>query len=392
MEKLYYEKPYVTNFEAEVIDCRQGKNGQYEVLLNRTAFYPEGGGQPADTGRLGEAKVLDVQERAEGIVHIVDMQLLPESKLIGIVDWDRRFFLMQNHSGEHILSGIVHKHYGYDNVGFHMGKDEITVDFNGVLTWDQAEAIEEEVNDLIWKNVPIIECYPSKEELSSMDYRSKKELSGQVRIIEIPNGDVCACCGTHVMTTGEIGMVKVTGLMNYKGGVRMSMLCGKLALLDYRKKMKSVSSISALLSAKPDGILDAVDKLKEEGLKKDGLIGRLFKVLLDKKVLEYPISDQPLVVFEDGLSPVQLRQLCTMLYEGQKGNVVLVCSGADHMYQYAVGSSLMDMRSLSKSMNEKLDGRGGGNSLMAQGTFRADAKEIEEIFVNEMKGEQHGVK
>lgn len=392
MEKLYYEKPYVTNFEAEVVDCRPGKNGLYEVYLNRTAFYPEGGGQPADAGRLGEAKVLDVQERSEGIVHIVDMQLLPESKLIGIIDWDRRFSHMQNHSGEHILSGIVHKQYGYDNVGFHMGKDEITVDFNGVLTWDQAEAIEEEVNNLIWKNVPINECYPSKEELFSMNYRSKKELSGQVRIIEIPNGDVCACCGTHVMNTGEIGMVKVTSLMNYKGGVRMSMLCGKLALLDYRKKMKSVSSISAILSAKPDGILDAVDKLKEEGLKKDGLIGRLSKELLERKVLEYPISEQPLAVFEDGLSPIQLRQLCTMLYEAQKGNVVLVCSGADDMYQYAVGSSLMDMRSLSKVLNEKLSGRGGGNSLMVQGTFRASAKEIEEIFINEMKGEQDGVK
>lgn len=392
MEKLYYQKPYVKEFEAVVIDCRAGKNGQYEVLLNQTGFYPEGGGQPADEGKLGDATVFDVKERPEGIIHITDMQLLPDSKVIGIIDWERRFCHMQNHSGEHILSGIVHKHYGYDNVGFHMGKDEITVDFNGVLTWEQAEAIEEEVNDLIWNNVPIMESYPSKDELSSMDYRSKKELSGQVRIIEIPDGDVCACCGTHVMSTGEIGMVKVTGLMNYKGGVRMSMLCGKLALLDYRKKMKSVSGISTLLSAKPDGILEAVDKLKEESQKKDGLIGQLYKELLEKKVLEYPVSDQPLVVFEEGLTPVFLRQLCTMLYEEQKGNVVLVCSGADDTYQYAVGSSVLDMRALSKALNEKLNGRGGGNSLMAQGTFGAFAREIEEVFLNELKGESDGAK
>lgn len=387
MEKLFYETPYVKIFEAEVLSCKEAKNGQYEILLNRTAFYPEGGGQPADTGKLGEAKVLDVRERPEGIVHITDMQLLPGSKVRGAIDWERRFCHMQNHTGEHILSGIVHKHYGYDNVGFHMGKDEITVDFNGILTWDQAEAIEEEVNDLIWRNIPVVETYPSKEELASMDYRSKKELSGQVRIIEIQDGDVCACCGTHVMNTGEIGMVKVTGLMNYKGGVRMSLLCGKLALLDYRKKMKSVSGISVLLSAKPDEVVEAVDKLKEEGMKKDGIIGRLFKELFEKKVMEYPESQEPLFVYEKGLSPVQLRQLCTMLFEEKKGNVVLLCSGEEEAYQYAMGSGCMDMRSLSKTMNQKLNGRGGGNSLMAQGTFQASLAEIREIFENEIKGD-----
>ncbi len=392
MDKLYYEKPYVKTFEAKVLDCRPGKDGLYEVYLDRTAFYPEGGGQPADMGKLGEAAVLDVRERAEEIVHITDKQVLTGSTVTGIIDWERRFCHMQNHSGEHLLSGIVHKHYGFDNVGFHMGKDEITVDFNGVLSWEQIEAIETEVNELIWENIPILETYPSKEELSVLNYRSKKELSGQVRIVEIPGGDVCACCGTHVITTGEIGIVKVTGLMSYKGGVRISMLCGTMALQDYRKKLKSVSSISILLSAKPDEILGAVDKLKEEGLKKESRINQLSKELLERKAMEYPVSDEPLLIFENGLSPIELRQFCTILYEESKGNIVLICSGEEDMFQYAIGSSSMDMRHLSKTINERLNGRGGGSTNMAQGTFRALMQEIKDVFQEELKGENNGVK
>lgn len=387
MEKLYYEKPYVKTFEAKVLDCRPGKDGLYEVVLDRTAFYPEGGGQPSDMGRLGEAAVLDVREKAEEIVHITDRQVFAGSTVTGIIDWERRFSHMQNHSGEHLLSGIVHKHYGFDNVGFHMGKDEITVDFNGVLSWDQIEAVEIEVNKIIWENVPIRESCPSKEELSVLDYRSKKELSGQVRIIEIPGGDVCACCGTHVTNTGEIGIVKVTGLTKYKGGVRISMLCGKMALLDYQKKQNSVSGISVLLSAKSDEILGAVEKLKEEGLKKESRLNQLSKELLEKKVMEYPVSEEPLLVFESGLAPAELRQFCTMLYEENKGSIVLVCSGEEDMYQYAIGSRSVDMRQLSKTVNSRLNGRGGGSAKMAQGTFHAFMQEIKKVFQEELKGE-----
>lgn len=384
MGKLYYDIPYVKTFEAKVTECRTGSEGFFEIILDRTAFYPEGGGQPADMGTLGEVAVLDVREKKEGIVHITDKPLKVGSAVAGNIDWERRFCHMQNHSGEHLLSGIVHKHYGLDNVGFHMGKDEVTVDFNGTLTQEQLEAAETEVNNLIWQNIPVLEFYPSKEELSSMDYRSKKELTGQVRIIKIPDGDVCACCGTHVMTTGEIGILKVTGMIHYKGGVRVSMLCGRMALLDYRRKQKSVTGISALLSAKPENILEAVEKLKEEGMKKEGRISQLSKELIESKAQEYPASDSPLVVFEAGMTPVQLRQFCTMLVEGKKGSLVLVCSGEGNTYQYAIGSSTMDMRILSKTLNGTLNGRGGGNALMAQGTFQAGPDEIRKAFLEEL--------
>lgn len=384
MEKLYYERPYVKKFEAEVVECRPDKDGNYLVRLNRTAFYPEGGGQPADTGTLGEALVCDVRERPEGIVHITDRPIPEKTLVTGILDWERRFSHMQNHSGEHLLSGVVHKHYGYDNIGFHMGKDEVTVDFNGTLTMEQLEEVEAEVNELIWQNIPVLETYPSKEELDALDYRSKKELSGQVRIIEFPGADVCACCGTHVMTAGEIGILKVTGLARYKGGVRVSLLCGREALLDYRKKLKAVQNISVLLSAKPDSVSDAVSKLKEEGIRKDSDRNRLTRELLVRKAAEYPESDAPVLVLEENLLPAQLRQFCTMLYEEKKGSIVLVCSGEEGLYQYAAGSSTADMQALSRQLNERLNGRGGGNTLLAQGTFQTSFQEIQKVFKEEL--------
>ena len=384
MEKLYYERPYVKKFEAEVVECRPDKDGKYLVRLNRTAFYPEGGGQPADTGSLGEALVCDVRERPEGIVHITDRPIPEKSLVTGILDWERRFSHMQNHSGEHLLSGVVHKHYGYDNIGFHMGKDEVTVDFNGTLTMEQLEEVEAEVNELIWQNIPVLETYPSKEELDALDYRSKKELSGQVRIIEFPGADVCACCGTHVITAGEIGILKVTGLARYKGGVRVSLLCGRDALLDYREKLKAVQNISVLLSAKRDSVSDAVSKLKEDGIRKDGDLNRLTRELLVRKAAEYPESDAPLLVLEENLLPVQLRQFCTILYEEKKGSIVVVCSGEEGLYQYAAGSGTADMQALSRQLNEKLNGRGGGNTLLVQGTFQTSFQEIHKVFKEEL--------
>lgn len=383
MEKLYYEKPYVKNFKAQVLECRPGEGETYEIILDRTAFYPEGGGQPSDRGTLNDAQVLDVKERGEEIIHTTDRPLQAGSFADGVLDWNRRLNHMQNHSGEHILSGIIHKHYGLDNVGFHMGRDEVTVDFNGILTQEQIEAAEAEANEVIFSNVPVLESIPTREELSLIDYRSKKELSGPVRIVEIPGADICACCGTHVTNTGEIGILKVTGMVRYKGGVRVSMLCGMAALEDYKAKQRAVTGISVLLSAKPQEILEAVEKLKAEGVAKEERISRLYEELLERRAAEYEKSDAPLAVLEAGLGPVQLRQLCTRLYEEEKGSAVLVCSGSEGLYQYALGSAGKDMKALCRKLNERLEGRGGGSPLMAQGTFRASWNQIKEAFEDE---------
>lgn len=392
MEKLYYNRPYIKSFEAEVVSCVPGKDGQFEVILDRTGFYPEGGGQPADTGVLGGVRVLDVHEKEIGIVHVTDGPLAEKSHVTGEIDWTRRLNHMQNHSGEHILSGLIHRDYGYDNVGFHMGKEEVTIDFNGLLTMEQIEAAEWEVNEIIASNVPILEYYPTREELKDIDYRSKKELTGQVRIIEIPGSDVCACCGTHVMNTGEIGLLKVTGMIHYKGGVRMTMVCGLQALTDYRKKQKTVSDLSVLLSAKPGLVTEAVEKLKEESGQKDARINRLYQELFETRTAALKEQDGPLVLFESGLGPVQLRQFATLLYERGKGGEVLVCSGEEGRYQYALGSASSDMRKRSKELNACLNGRGGGSALMAQGTFLAAKEEIRKAFCGDREGGNHGVK
>ena len=383
--RLYYATPYVKTFMCTVISCTQNKKGTWDVILNQTAFYPEGGGQPSDAGTLNGVKVLYVSEKGEEIIHELEAPLEEGALAEGVIDWQKRYDNMQQHTGEHIFSGLVHKHFGYDNVGFHMGADEVTVDFNGIITQEQLDALEDEANQLIYDNVPVHVFYPSKEELDQLDYRSKKELTGVVRIVEIPGGDICACCGTHVETTGEVGIIKLRTMINYKGGVRISMLCGRRALVDYRERLKDEIRISNLLSAKLALVPDTVEKLKNESQEKDLANGRLWQQLLEKKAESYPESGEVLAVFEEGLSPVQLRQLATMLYEQGKGKIVGVFSGKeeDQVYQYALGSSQADMRKLSKAMNGALNGRGGGSNLMAQGTFKAGENEIREVLIRE---------
>lgn len=368
-----------------VESCVQNKKGTWDAVLNQTAFYPEGGGQPSDTGTLNGVKVLHVSEKGETIIHELEAPLEEGTLAEGVIDWQKRYDNMQQHTGEHIFSGLVHKHFGYDNVGFHMGTDEVTVDFNGVLTQEQLDDLEDEANQLIYDNVPVRVFYPSEEELAQLDYRSKKELTGVVRIVEIPGGDICACCGTHAETTGEVGIIKLRTMINYKGGVRISMLCGRRALVDYRERLKDEIRISNLLSAKLALVPEAVEKLKNEIQEKDFANGRLWQQLLEKKAESYPESNDILAVFEENLSPVQMRQLATMLYEKKKGKIAGVFSGKEEeqLYQYALGSSQADMRKLSKAMNGALNGRGGGSNLMAQGSFKASAAEIREVWIRE---------
>lgn len=387
--RLYYQTPYVRTFRCTVASCEESKKGTWLVTLDQTGFYPEGGGQPSDTGTLNGIPVLHVQEKGSQIFHELESPLEPGTQAEGILDWQRRYDNMQQHTGEHILSGLVHKHFGYDNVGFHMGSDEVTVDFNGPLSPDELDCLEDEANQLIYENRRVKVLYPTEEELKEIDYRSKKELSGQVRIVEIPGGDICACCGTHVETTGEVGIIKIRSMIHYKGGVRVSMLCGRRALLDYRQRLKDEAAISVLLSAKLDLVPEAVEKLKNESQEKGALIGRLYQSLFEQKAARYPESSRPLLVFEEELAPVQLRQLATLLYEQKKGSIVGVLSGNGKKdeYQYALGSSSADMRDFSKAMNRRLHGRGGGSSLMAQGTFQAAREEIETAFREETKND-----
>ena len=293
MEPLYYQTPYVKEFDAIVTACRPAKHG-FEVELSQTGFYPEGGGQPSDTGRIGEVHVTHVEEKHGVVVHETDAPLEVGSTVHAAIDWEQRFSNMQQHTGEHIISGLIHAAYGYDNVGFHMGHDEVTVDLNGPLNWEQLKEIEKKANAVVWANLPVQVTYPDEEELKTIDYRSKKELTGQVRIVEIPGADICACCGTHVDYTGEIGVIKVLSLMNYKGGVRFSVLCGDRALENFEAKTEQMQTISNLLSAKPEKAAEAVSHLKEESGRKDGEINRLWQRILTMQADVYPQDQKAL--------------------------------------------------------------------------------------------------
>ena len=380
MKKLFYDSAYIRTFEAKVLSCEKGKKG-FEVILDRTAFYPEGGGQPSDTGTLGTVRVLDVHERGEEVIHYTDQELQEGQTVTGAIDWDNRFSNMQQHSGEHIVSGLIHGRYGYDNVGFHMGHEEMTIDLNGILTWEELMEIEKEANEIVFANRQIKATYPSEEELQKLDYRSKKELSGRVRIVEVPGADCCACCGTHVEYTGEIGAVKFLSMIHYKGGVRISMLCGAKAMEDYRRKTDQTAAISNLLSAKPDRLKEAVERLKNEAAEKDARIGALTRELLNLKVKQYEAGQKLLLVFETGMTALQIRQFCDRLLEGGKAETAAVFSeDAKGGFNYCAGSRSFDMRQAGKTLNGKLNGRGGGSAQMIQGTFKASEEEIRNVF------------
>lgn len=379
--KLYYRTPYVKEFDAVVRTCEPLANGRYGVVLDWTAFYPEGGGQPSDTGTLGAARVLRVSESAERIVHETDVPLEDGAKVHGVLDWDRRYSLMQQHTGEHIFSGLVNRRFGYDNVGFHMSGREMVVDWNGVMTWEQLLEVERQTNEMIWQDLPVLSLWPAPGQLDHMDYRSKKALSGAVRIIEIPGCDICACCGTHVSRTGEIGLVKVLDFIHYKGGVRVTLTAGRCAVEDYGRKQEWMNRLKDIFSVPPEGVVEAAERVRQNESDLRYQMGQMRLRFLEEKAAMRPAADVPLLVFEADLSPDEVRKYCTKLYERGAGSVVMVCSGADDPgYAYAVGSAAVDVRPLGKALNAALDGRGGGSAMMVQGSLKAKKTRIEEWF------------
>ncbi|MBP5212180.1 MAG: alanyl-tRNA editing protein [Pyramidobacter sp.] len=379
----FYLQPSVKEFDAVVTGCAQGKNG-WEVTLDRTAFYPEGGGQLADCGKLGSANVTDTRHKDGHIVHFCDAPLEVGSTVHGELDWTVRFDHMQAHSGEHIVSGLAHKKFGYDNVGFHMAADRVTVDFDGIITDEQLAELEREANEAIWANTPVTIAFPSPDELKALDYRSKKELSGEVRIVTFPSVDVCACCGTHVMRTGEVGQIRFLSMSHYKGGVRIEMLCGRLAMLDAAKKTAQTRELCQMFSAKPGELVDAVKKYAAESEAKDARLAELTKKYFDGKFAARPDGDDLVMEFEDGFKTSEMRKYCDALASQGKARVAACFSPAEANgksgFSYVMCSRAEDMREASKALNKKLNGRGGGDNTLVQGSFFASRDEIEAVL------------
>lgn len=374
-KKLYYLDSYLTDFTATVLSCSEGKNG-YEIVLDQTAFYPEGGGQPADEGTLGGRMVKDVRLKEHTIYHIVDGPLEVGSSVMGKVDFERRFDFMQQHSGEHIISGLINKHYGYNNVGFHLGKETMTADVDGELTSDQIAQLEYWANEAIYKNSPVEATIYTQQEVSNMTYRSKIELNEDVRVVTIPEYDTCACCGTHVKYTGEIGMIKVLSGERHRGGMRLTLVCGKRALNDYVKKQEIVGSAMGMLSAKPDKIVEHIQKLQEELSETKFKLTEAKEQLLTYKAETYIKSQESaLCVCEEGLVPDELRKLCILLLQ-QVSKVCLVVTPDGEGYKYAIGSREQDIRPLCKELNMRFKGKGGGSAELCQGSLIGSWEEI----------------
>lgn len=378
-EKLYYLDSHMADFTARVLSCEAVKTG-YAVVLDRTAFFPEGGGQSADTGLLGGVRVTDVQEAAGVITHYTDAPVPVGETVRGTLDYEQRLRRMQNHSGEHIVSGLVHKHYGYDNVGFHMGADCMTIDFNGELSWEELLAIETEANEAVRANLPVRAWLPDAETLGSIEYRSKLELTENVRLVQIGDIDCCACCAPHVAATGEIGVIKLLDSERHRGGVRISVLCGMDALELLRARQESVTEISRLLSAKRDEVADAVRRVlrDQQALKDkcDALSGQLVNLM----AAAAGESEGNLCLFTDALDEIAQRELVNRLM-GQCGGMAAVFCGSDAAgWRYIIGSRHVDLRRNARAVNAAINGRGGGRPEMIMGWAAADEQTIRDAF------------
>lgn len=376
-ERLFDKDPYMTEFSATVL-CWKQAEGAFFAALDKTAFFPEGGGQFCDLGTLYNADVLDVQEDENGVIwHKINKPLETGITVTGHIDWRRRFDFMQQHSGEHIFSGLAHTHFGAANVGFHLGLEVTTIDLDVPLNEKKVNMLEREANEAVYKNLPVEISYPSKEELAVLPYRSKKELSGRVRIVTVPGYDICACCGTHVARTGEIGIIKITSFQNYKGGTRLFMLCGGRAFADYQRKNADIQHVTTSLSIKPEELCQGVERLGDEITAHKIYESSLKRELFALKAKSLG-SGERVAVFEENLSSDEIRRFCLTLAESFV--IAAVFCGKNEEWKYSVASKKLDCLGVSKALNQAFCGRGGGKPELVQGSCRGTREKIKAFF------------
>ena len=375
---LYYEDSYMRSCTAVVQECIPQKD-LYAVVLDQTCFYPEGGGQPGDTGTLDQIPVLDTHKKDGRILHYTESPLAPGETVVAEINWERRFDLMQQHSGEHMVSGVIHQRFGYDNIGFHMGEEITTIDFSGKLTPEQLREVEDEVNQMIWRNEPVHAWIPPEQERTQIPYRSKKELSGDVRIVEFPDADICACCGMHVRQTGAIGLVKIIHCENFHEGVRLELLCGARATRYLGRIFEENRSISHLLSAKPLETANAVSSLANDLQDQRRKRYALEEVLFSARAEVLTGAGDVLLFLED-LDSDGVRRACDAVQKTCGGRAAVFSGTDDTGYSYAIGLPGGDLKEFTKNMNAALKGRGGGKPFFVQGRVSAKAADIKAYF------------
>ena len=387
MVKLYEKQSYLSECEAVVTDCFT-KDGFVYVRLDRTILFPEEGGQYADLGELVYGDNTSVRllggevtdKSGKDIIYRVESEV-PVGEVKCILNWDLRYERMQNHSGEHVLTGTIHNEFGYDNVGFHLSDDgPVTLDMNGVLTWEEVMEMERKANEVIYNNLPITDSYPTGAELANLSYRSKIEIEGQVRLITIGDKDnpidVCACCAPHVKTTGEIGIIKVISMVNWKGGVRISMLAGRRALRYINDRFDIIRSVTERLTTSFDNVPDIIDGYKKEIGESKALINKTY-VSLAEKICS--ASGSPFVFFDSDCPMSAMKNILSTLINMTDGYAG-VFVGEDGSYRYMIGSKDKDSRIVASLLKEKLDARGGGKSDSVQGQVASCKEDIEKVL------------
>ena len=397
--RLFDQDSHLYTFTATILSVTPGKaSDTLDVVLDATAFFPEGGGQYPDRGVLRQIPVVDVQEKDGIITHTLSAAPLHLSSdsfkvgdvVTGQVDAHIRFARMQNHSGEHIVSGIVHRLYGYKNVGFHLGDrgdvPDVTLDFDGVLTRDQLNAIEDEANAIVAACLPITAYYPDPAELSAMTYRAKLDLTEGVRIVRIGTEedvkDTCACCAPHVSNTGEIGTIKLLDFIHYKGGVRIHMLCGSWALADYRRRYTAVASMAASMSVKQEEVTAGFERMRAGIEEMRHTLYELRDRLEAQIISTIDPTEGSICLFEEGLEANDLRRLLNAAV-GKCGRLCGVFTGNDESgYRYVIGRGdpSIDLKKHVKEINTALSAKGGGSSEMIQGSCTATRSHIEAFF------------
>ena len=378
-KKLYYEDPYATQFTARVISSRAG-----DVVLDETLFFPEEGGQSANTGVLSGVRVVDVKIQDGEIHHMLEdsgASFAKGQEIAGEIDWERRFSNMQQHSGEHLFSGLVHSAYGFDNVGFHLSDNEVTLDFNGVIDADGIRDIERRVNAVICRNIPSEIRFLSGDEARNTEYRSKIDLDDEIRVVTFPGVDSCACCAPHVARTGEIGCLKVVGLQNYKGGVRVSILCGSRAMEVFYHDRDILEKTANYLSNSTDEVFHLVVKAKTELAETKAALAQVTKQMMQIRIDAIPPGDGDVCLFEEALDPAAMRGAVNALTAKKSGMCGMFVGNDKDGYRYVIGTRTGDARKLNAVLRERFGARGGGKAEMVQGSVAAAASEIDSFFV-----------
>jgi len=376
--KLYYEDAYKTEFTAKVVSANAG-----DIVLDRTAFFPEEGGQSADTGVLGGFRVADVKIKDGEIHHLLEdrnASFEAGTEISGRIDWQHRFSNMQQHSGEHIFSGLVHSTYGFDNVGFHLSDNEVTLDFNGVIGPDGIRDIERRANEIIFRNIPSEIRFLSGEEAKTAEYRSKIDLDDEIRVVTYPGVDSCACCAPHVALTGEIGCLKVVGLQNYKGGIRVSILCGMRAMEVFFHDRDILEKTANYLSNSTDEVYHLVVKARTELAETKAALAEAAKKLVQVRIDQIPAGDGNAVLFEESLDAGTMRSAVNSLVQKKNGFCGVFAGSDADGYRYVIGKQGGDARNINNELREKFGARGGGKPEMVQGSVTASRADIETLF------------